>query len=294
MTDHAGPADQADSGSTAPRPDEDGPHARLPRKRWDLVKTAWVGAGLYLVVLSAVADGPWFPLHTGTLPVPVLAFGAAAVVLLVLAQGTSLAYVTGRWNRIWTWIASAAVFIAAVLVVLRTVADSLPDRVTVPIPRTALLVGGVLSLIIGITRNTDVLHDADQATDDWFRRTGRILQATRFWSPEQADEQMRRARAEFDQVQSHRAQGTPELTPQEHFGSPELYAASVPTRPSATPDPLRGGRWYYLMSAIALGAWAAFRSLTVGMNWLTVVLYLFAVISIALFVWASVAQRRRR
>ena len=271
------------------------PRRVAPRPRWDVPKTALVALGFVIVSLAIAGDGPWWPLRHIDIPLRTLSFGIAAVVLFSCVQGASLAYLTGRWKAIAGWVAAALLLLGGALIVLNIAAPSLPDALTVPIPRLAVFIGGVLVLIIGALRDSNALsHTRDQLTDpdDWFIRTGRVLQAVHFWTPDQAREQMRRARAEFDHAHSRRTLGTPAPTPFEHFGSSEDYADSLTERPSITADPLRSGRWYYLSTSIALGAWAAFRTFTVGWNWLTVLLFFFGAVAAAMFVWASLKQHR--
>ncbi|MFC7581968.1 hypothetical protein ACFQ23_11405 [Schaalia naturae] len=289
-----------DSGDDAPhgRP-EDGSRASdsavsawlSPARRWDLTRTALSGAGLLLVVLAAVARGAWMS-GASDIPMSALCFGATAVLVLIAVQGGSLAYVTGRWRALGGWAAGGVVVVALVLVALNTLSGRPPDSVSIPVPRLVVLVAGVLLVVIGASRNSDTVHERDASGDDWFVVTGRVLRATQFWNDEQAHEQMRRARAEFDHAQARRAQGSDPLTPREHFGSPEQYAASLTSRPSTAADPVRAGRWYYLISAIVLGVWALWRTYSAGMSWLAVVLFFFAVVAAAMFVWASLRSRR--
>ena len=299
-----GPVPERTPSDSAPRGGGrhgEGPHSTptrsahpLPRHHWDLTRSALAAGGVLLVVLALTAVGPWFPLGRTGLDTRITVFGLLALALVLMVQGGVLAYLSGRWRSIWGWGVGAVFTVGITLGALHLVADSLPELLRLPIPRTAVLVAGVLLVVIALSRDSDTLHERDTDPDDWFKFTGRILQAVHFWTAEQAAEQMRRTRAEFDRLQSRRGHGEPELTPPQVFGTPDEYAASLETRPDLPGDPLKAGRWYYLTTAIALGAWAAFRSQAVAMNWLTVLLFLFAAIAFAMFLWASLAQRKRR
>lgn len=271
-----------------------GPRRTTPRRLWDLTRTALAGGGLLVIALAVTATGPWFPLGHTELDSRTSIFGLLALVVLIAVQGASLAYLSGRWRSIWGWVIGGVVVVGGALVGLQQAQGLLPDSLGLPIPRTAILVAGVLMLVVALSRDSDTVHERETDPDDWFKVTGRILQAVHFWTGEQAAEQMRRARAEFDRAQSRRGHGDPELTPTQVFGPPDEYAASLRQRPPTSSDPLRAGRWYYLSTAIALGTWAVFRSLAVATNWLTVVLFVFAVVAFAMFVWASLVLHRHR
>lgn len=288
---HPAPVDSrgAGGGSTVPP----GQHP-LPHRPWDLTRSALAAGGVLAVVLAATASGPWFPLGRSELDTRTTVFGFLALVLVIIVQGGILAYLSGRWRAIWAWVVGGVVITAGALVGLNLGAGALPAALEVPIPRTAVLVAGVLLVVIALSRDSDTVHERHTEPDDWFKITGRILQAVHFWTAEQATEQMRLAHAEFDRVQSRRGHGDPELTPTEVFGTPDEYAASVRQRPAASTDPLRAGRWYYLTTAIALGAWAGFRALAASMNWLTVLLFVFAAVAFGMFLWASLTLRRHR
>lgn len=287
---HPAPVDSPGSGSGSAVP-----HGRpLPHRPWDLTRSALAAGGTLAVVLAVTASGPWFPLGRSQLDARTTIFGFLALVLVVIVQGGILAYLSGRWRAIWAWAVGGVVITAGALVGLNMGAAALPATLDVPIPRTAVLVAGVLLVIIALSRDSDTVHERRTEPDDWFKITGRILQAVHFWTAEQATEQMRLARAEFDRVQSRRGHGDPELTPSEVLGTPDEYAASVRERPTTSTDPLRAGRWYYLTTAIALGAWAAFRALAPSMNWLTVLLFVLATVAFGMFLWASLTLRRHR
>lgn len=263
-----------------------------PPTRWDLTRTALMGAGLLLIVVSFMSTGAWLR-GPAALPVDALTFGTTAVLVLVAAQGASLAYTTGRWGALGGWIGGGLALVAAVLVVLNLAATHLPVAVSLPVPRVVILVAGILLGVVGSSRNSDAIHEREDTDGNWFVTTGRVLRATQFWTDEQAQEQMRRARAEFDHAQARRAHGSAPLTPRVLFGTPEEYAASLTSRPEPSTDPIRAGRWYYLLTALVLGVWALWRTTSVGMNGLTAVLFLFAVVAVAMFVWASLRSRRR-
>ncbi len=284
------PANPQDPGESTAAPDS----IANPRRRWDVIKTELVSVGAVLIVLSILSSGAWFPFGFAHIPTRPLAFGTAFVVLLVGLQGGMLAYLSGRWHAIWGWAIGTLLVLAALMIGLNLIEGSLPPSLAVPFPRAAMLIAGIVAGVIGLSRQSDVLHCAESDPDDWFTRTSRILQAVHFWTADQAHEQMRRARAEFDHAQSHRTQGTEQLTPTEHFGAPEEYAASLRDRPSTTTDPFRSGRWYYLTTAIVLGAWALFRSYALRMGWLTTALFFLAVVALGMFVWVSVASDRHR
>jgi len=284
------------SGPTAPAPSAAPAPATTtwltPLSRWDLVRTTLVTAGLLLIVLAAASSGSWMS-GPSVLPMNVLAFGITVTLALIAVQGASLAYTSGRWGAVWWWAGAAVAVVAAALVVLRRVGDQLPSSADLPAPRAVVVVVGVLLLIVGISRNSDTVLERETTDGDWFVLTDRVLRATQFWSGEQAREQMRRARAEFDHVQARRTQGSEQISPWDYFGTPEQYAVSMTSRPAPTEDPVRGGRWYYLITALVLGVWALWRTYSVGMSWLTVVLYFFGVVAVGMFVWASLKSRRR-
>lgn len=288
---HPAPTDPPDGGNGSTTLRE---RRSLPHRPWDLTRSALAAGGALAVVLAVTASGHWFPLGRSQLDTRTTLFGFLALVLVIILQGGILAYLSGRWRAIWAWAVGGVVITAGALVGLNLGADALPGSLDVPIPRTAVLVAGVLLVIIALSRDSDTVHERHTEPDDWFKITGRILQAVHFWTAEQATEQMRLAHAELDRAQSRRGHGDPELSPTEVFGAPDEYAASVHQRPATSTDPLRAGRWYYLTTAIALGAWAAFRALAASMDWLTVLLFLFAAIAFGMFLWASLTLRRHR
>ena len=271
------------------------PHHHASTARWDLVKTAVVGVGVLLIVLAAATTSGWMSMEGTDLSVRVLTFGVTALVAVVCAHAASVAYLSGRWGVAGAWAAATVAVVAGVIIGLNAVADSLPQVLSVPVPRGVLAVAGALVSIAGLTRNSDTIHERhrEATDDDWFVRTGRVLRAGHMWTDEQADEQMRRARAEFEHAQSRRAQGSEPLTPRDLFGSPEQYASSRTERPPASPDPALAGRWYYLLTALVLGVWAALRTYSTGVSWLSLLLFLFAVVAMGMFVWASLKVRRR-
>lgn len=278
---------------STPAPEGGRSNAPLPRRRWDLAKTALVVGGLVVVLVVIFSSGPWFPFAPMGAPTAVVAFGLAFLLTVLGVQGASQAYVSGRWGRAAAWAVATIVLVGGELVALRACSSSLPEELRLPTPRTVVLVLGIVLVAWGLLRDSDVAHEREGA-QDWFTRTERILQAAHFWTSDQAKEQVRRARAEWEHAQSRRSPGTEELDPADVFGTPEQYAGSLSQRPTALTDPIVSGRWYYLTSGILLGSWATFRMVSSSMNWLTLVLFLFSVAAFAVFVWASLRQRRSR
>lgn len=267
--------------------------AASPRHGWDLTRTALVVGGLLVVLLAVFSTGSWFPFGTLTAPTRLAAFGLAFLLTVLGAQGASQSYVSGRWGRAAAWVAATVVLVGGELVALHVASASLPEALHLPAPRTVVLALGVVLVVWGLSRGSDVAHEREGA-QDWFTRTERILQAVHFWTADQAKEQVHRARGEWEHAQSRRSPGTEELDPGDVFGTPEEYAASLSRRPTTSTDPIASGRWYYLTTGILLGAWATFRTVSQPMNWLTLVIFLFSVTALVVFVWASLRQRRSR
>ena len=284
---------------TEPVPSPGGAHApapsaapATPARRWDLARTGLVVGGLLLAVLAVFSAGSWFPFGTLQVSTRLVAFALAFLLTVLGAQGASQSYVSGRWGRAGAWVGATVVLVGGELLTLRAL-SSLPEDLHLPTPRTVVLVLGVVLVVWGLSRDSDVAHEREGA-QDWFTRTERILQAAHFWSADQAKEQVRRARGEWEHAQSRRSPGTEELDPGDVFGTPEAYAASLSQRPTTSTDPIVSGRWYYLTTGILLGAWATFRTVSSPMNWLTLLVFLFSVTAFAVFVWASLRQRRSR
>lgn len=288
--------DAAGAGVGAPSSDgSPGPHPvgepPLPRRRWDLTKTALVVGGVLVVLFAVAASGPWFPFGGMRVPTRLVAFGSAFLVAVLGAQGASQSYVSGRWGRSALWVGATVVLVGGELGALNAFSAHLPADLRFQTPRTAIFALGLVMVVWGLSRDSDVAHEREGA-NDWFTRTERILQAAHFWTSEQSKEQVRRARAEWEHAQSRRNAGTEEITPTEVFGTPEEYAASLSKRPATTTDPVAAGRWYYLTTGILLGAWATFRMVSSAMDWLTFLLFLFSVSAFAVFLWASLRQHR--
>lgn len=265
------------------------------RRRWDTPKALLLCAGIYLLVLSALAQGSWWPLGTTIVASNLVIFGVLAVVVMVLVHRASLDYVTGRWGRIGLWLGVIVAAFAVVLAATHLAGSALPEELTIFIPRLLVAVLGVVAVLGGLLRGADDDEDEDIPTgDEWFTQTSRILQARQLWTHEQAREQMRVARSEFDHEQARRAPGAPELQPVDVLGTPEEYAAAQTAAPRVTSDPIQSGRWYYLLTALVLGGWALYRTMDTGNGWITAALWLFSVVALAMFMWASWIVYRHR
>lgn len=259
---------------------------------WDPVATGLIAGALVAALWSIAASSGWIPLEPLRIRAGYIALGIAALALTLIAEAAARAWLVGSRGRTWAWAgAGAAVIVASVLLAVAR-GDELSASVWMPVPRLVWAGGALLLLAIGLGRRGQTDTDIDDRLD-WFARTQRVLERRRLWSPDRAEAQVRHARDEFNHAQARRTQGSEPLTPLEYFGQPEAYALSLP---DAAPRPARwtvAGRWSYLITAIALGGWAAYR-VRLGMSWLTVVLLVFAVVALALFIVTSIMATRRR
>ena len=159
---------------TESAPSPGGTHApAAPARRWDLARTGLVVGGLLLAVLAVFSAGSWFPFGTLRVSTRLVAFALAFLLTVLGAQGASHSYVSGRWGRAGAWIGATVVLVGGELLVLHAL-SSLPEDLHLPAPRTVVLVLGVVLVVWGLSRDSDVAHEREGA-QDWFTRTERIL-----------------------------------------------------------------------------------------------------------------------